>query len=212
MRTTKPISTISFNTESYLQGILDTLVKSHKITAYHFIKHEPEEDEKKPHFHVWILPSKMIQTEDLREALKEFDPEHPDKPLGCLPFESSNFDNWYMYVLHDVRYLAQKGQSRKYHYSRHKVVTSDEDFLDEQVRQIDLLKLSPYQDMSEAMEHGVSWEEYFSRGTVPIPQVRQYQEAWFLLLDNYRKTQRGPYAPHSDDTYTEEQEEDGSSV
>lgn len=201
MRTTKPISTISFNSENYLKGKLDELIKAKKISAYHFIRHEPEEDEKKQHFHVWLLPTKMLQTDDIRDELKEFDPVNPSKPLGCLPFESSDFDNWYLYVLHDPRYLSQKGQARKYHYHRDMVVTSDEDYLDEQIRRIDLLRLSPYQDMMEAIEHNVTWEDYFSRGTVPLPQINQFQNAWFLLRDHYYATKRAQSEGHPDEAY-----------
>lgn len=208
MRTTKPISTISFNTPAYLEGKLNELVKAKKITAWHFMPHEPEEDEKKSHCHVWVLPTKMLQTEDLRDELKEYDPTNPNKPLGCLPFESSDFDNWYLYVLHDERYLAQKNQVRKYHYNRDMIVTSDEDYLDEQIRKIDLLHLSPYADMLDAIRHGVSWEEYFARGTVPIPQIMQFQTAWFLLFDSMRlaKTDRGDHVGHPDEAYPEDTE------
>ena len=199
MRTTKPISTISFNTETYLKGKLDELVKAKKISAYHFIEHLPEEDEKKSHFHVWMLPSKMIQTDDIREEFKEYDPSNPSKPLGCLPFESSNFDNWYLYSLHDERYLSSKGQSRKYHYRRDLVVSSDDDFLDEQIKKIDLLKLSPYQDMIDAQESGLSWQEYFRRGTVPLAQINQFQTAWFTLQNV--NVYRGNYSPHGNEAY-----------
>lgn len=204
MRTTKPISTISFNTESFLKGKLDELVKAKKITAWHFINHLAEEDEKKEHFHVWILPTKMIQTDDLREELKEFNPVDPSKPFGCLPFESSDFDNWYLYVLHDTRYLTSKGQVRKYHYHRDNIVTSDDDYLDEQVRRIDLIHLSPYADMMEAIEHGVSWPQYFSRGTVPLPQINAFQNAWMLLMEQFSRTHRGDYQGHPDDAYEDE--------
>jgi hypothetical protein len=46
---------------------------------------------------------------------------------------------------------------------------------------IDTLNLSPYADMQDAILHGVTWEQYFSRGTIPIPQIRQFQEAWYTL-------------------------------
>jgi len=163
---------------------LNELVQAKKVSFWSYIKHLPEDDEggKKEHMHVYIEPSKMIQTDEIREFLKEYDPEHPDKPKGCLKFNSSKFDSWYMYALHDSRYLASKGQSRKYHYMHDDIVASDDDDLIMMARSIDLMSLSPYADMLDAQAHGVTWAEYFMRGTVPLPQVALFERAWNLLL------------------------------
>ena len=68
MRTTKPIATISFNTPEYLKLKLDELTKAKKIAFWAYIVHQPEDDEagNKVHMHVYIEPSAMVQTEDLR--------------------------------------------------------------------------------------------------------------------------------------------------
>lgn len=183
MRTTKPISTISFNSPDYLKHKLNELLKAGRLSFWAFIPHKPEDDEagKKEHCHVYVEPSKMLQTDDLRAELKEYDPEHPDKPKGCLKWQSSKFDHWYIYGLHDKRYLASKGQSRKFHYSHDDFVASDDDDLLALSRSIDLMGLSPYADMLDAIEHGITWEEYFSRGTVPLPQLTQFSQAFMLL-------------------------------
>lgn len=183
VRTTKPISTISFNSTAYLTLKLEEFRRAGRISFWALIPHKPEDDEagKKPHHHVYVEPSKMLQTDDLKNDLKEFDPQRPDKPLGCLTFTSSKFDHWYLYALHDPRYLASKGQERKFHYEHDDIASSDEDDLLYKARMIDVLSLSPYADMQDAILHGVTWDQYFSRGTVPIPQIRQFQEAWYTL-------------------------------
>lgn len=195
MRTTKPISTISFNSEDFLAGKLNELVKAKRLSFWAFIKHKPEDDEggKKEHFHVYMEPSKMMQTDDIKEELKQFDPEHPDKPKTCIPCHSSDFGNWALYVLHDKRYLAMKGQSRRFHYRYDEIVTSDEDALRFMFRSIDMTKLSPYMDMEDAIMAGMTFQEFFARGTVPIPQVRQFQIAWDMLLSTvtYRNGKEG---------------------
>lgn len=199
MRTTKPISTISFNTPEYLYQKLKELENAGLITFWSFICHEPEDDEggKKQHQHVYIEPSKMIQTDNIREELKEFDPQNPDKPRGCLKFSSSKFGDWYMYGLHDKRYLASKGQSRKYHYSPDMMIASNADDLTFMARTIDLLSLSPYADMEEAQKQGLDFAQYFRRGTIPLPQVALFERAWYLLMNN--ATDRGSYKPHDMD-------------
>lgn len=186
MRTTKPISTISFNTPAFLKQKLEELTNAGRISFWAFIVHKPEDDEggKKEHAHVYVEPSKMLQTDDLKHELKEFDPKFPDKPLGCISWNSSKFADWYLYALHDKRYLAMKGQSRRYHYKHEDFVTSDPDDLLAKARSIDLLSLSPYADMMDAIENGVTWTEYFARGTVPLPQVRNFQLAFQALALN----------------------------
>lgn len=191
MRTTKPISTISFNTPDYLKLKLNELLKAGRISFWAFILHKPEDDEggQKEHCHVYVEPSKMLQTDELKSELNEYDPKHPDKPRGCIPFQSSKFDHWYLYALHDKRYLASKGQSRKYHYEHVNILNSDADNLTFKSRSIDLISLSPFADMEDAQKQGVTWAEYFSRGTVPLPQVAQFKIAWDLLIQ--ARTERG---------------------
>lgn len=193
MRTTKPISTISFNTPGFLELKLNELLKAGRLSFWAFILHKPEDDEggKKNHFHVYVEPSKMLQTDDLRSELKEFDPLNPNKPLGCISWNSSKFDHWYLYALHDTRYLASKGQSRRFHYKHENIITSDSDDLLFKAKSIDLVSLSPYADMEDAQKNGITWAEYFSRGTIPLPQISMFEKAWNLLL------QRGTYRADS---------------
>lgn len=204
MRTTKPISTISFNTPDYLRLKLEELRRAGIVSFWAFIVHKPEDDEAgtKQHSHVYIEPSKMLQTDDLREQLKEFDPSRPDKPKGCLTFGSSRFDPWYMYALHDARYLASKGQSRRFHYEHDQVISSDPDDLLCKARSIDMLALSPYADMLDAQAHGLTFAEYFKRGTVPLPQVKLFETAWHLLMDE--ATFRGEREGHANDVHVDE--------
>ena len=200
MRTSKPIATISFNTPSFLEHKLTELTKAGFISFWSFVPHLPEDDEagKKDHCHLYIEPSKMIQTDDLRAEFKEFDPTNP-KPLGCISFRSSKFDDWYMYGLHDEKYLASKGESRRYHYRHDDFRTSDDDDLLFKARCIDLSALTPYADMQEAMRQGLTWADYFMRGRIPIQQIAHFQKAWDMLITVH--TIRGDYVPHPDEAY-----------
>lgn len=182
MKTTKPISTISYNSPGYLKGVLDTLRKNKIIEFYAFIKHVPEDDETKSHIHVYVEPAKLLQTLDLEDEFKEFDPSHPDKPFGVVQFKSSKFGDWYYYALHDRAYLATKQQSRKHHYSADQIVSSDSDTLAQKVQDIDLLSVSPYLSIVNAYTQGLTFEQYFRSGVVPIAQIRNYREAWYLIV------------------------------
>ena len=116
MRTSKPFSTISYNSVNFLKSKLDEMITDKWIDFYAFVRHSPEDDELKEHIHLYIVPSTLLQTDYITEHLQEYDSTHPDKPLGCIACKSSKFDDWYMYGLHDKAYLASKGQARKHYY------------------------------------------------------------------------------------------------
>lgn len=148
MKTIKPTSTISYNSFGFLKGTLERLTKNGIIKFWAFIEHLPEEDENKAHYHVYIEPADRLDTNWLKTQFLETDPNNPEKPLGCMPFDPSKFTDWYWYGLHDVAYLASKGQSRKMHYSSESVISSDGEYLAEKVR----LNPCPASDIYKVME------------------------------------------------------------
>lgn len=134
MNTRKPLSTVSYNSEVFLISLLEDLYSKGKICNYMTIYHLKEEDETKDHWHVYLEPNKQIDSTKLQSLFNEFDPNH-EKPLGCQPFRFSKVDpefhpdDWILYNLHDPKYLASKGQSRKYHYDLSDVWCADSDLM-----------------------------------------------------------------------------------
>lgn len=106
MATQKPISTISYNTESFLKEKLDTWVNAHIIQAYQYICHKGEDGDK-DHIHVRIEPNKKLDPMDLLDQLKEYQVGN-DKPLCCRPFRPSKEEDWILYATHDEQYLKSK--------------------------------------------------------------------------------------------------------
>lgn len=202
MRTTKPISTISFNTSAFLRLKLNELTSAGILSFWAFVEHQPEDDEggRKVHHHLYVEPSKMLQTDEIRHELLEPDPDN-EKPRGCLTWNSSKFADWYLYSKHDSSYLASKGQSRKYEYRHEAFYTSDSDDLLFKVKSIDITHLTPFQAMREAQDIGLTFAEYFSMGKVPLPQVKLFESAWNLLAsgDVYRNTK--PNHPMDTEVY-----------
>lgn len=194
VRTTKPIATISFNSPQYLRLKLEDLKKSKIISVWHFIEHLPEDDEagNKKHIHLYIEPSKLLQTEDLSEHFIEFDASMPDKPKKCLLFRSSKFADWYMYSLHDIAYLASKGQTRVYKYEHSDFITSDADELYRASKMIDKRMLTPWIELAEAVQDGLTFAEYFQNSGQPIQQINAFSKAFDLLLytNNYEGYKR----------------------
>lgn len=131
MRTKKPISTISYNSYEFLKTMLDDLLHQQIISFYSFIKHFPEELEdhtmEKPHFHVYVEPHGQVDTMELCKLSQEFDPEHPEKPLKCIYWRTSDWPNWLLYALHDETYLKLKLEKRDKFYSYDDFDFSDPD-------------------------------------------------------------------------------------
>ena len=130
MRTSKPIATISYNSEEYLKQTLTKLYDNFIISDWKYIYHEAEEDEKKGHFHVFIKPNRLVDTMELQREFVELDINNPSKPLKCIDFRSSDSDNWILYSQHFGPYLASKMESREFCYSREDFRFADEDTFD----------------------------------------------------------------------------------
>lgn len=200
MKTTLPFSTISYNSAAFLELKLNEHLKAHTISFWAYVTHQPEEDERKEHHHVWIVPSRGILTDSLMDDFLEFDPEKPNKPRACLPCSSSkNFADWYLYAVHDEKYLLMKGQTRKYHYRYNAVKTSNEDYLLELYKSIDITKLTPYEAIKQAVGNGLTFDELVAQGQVPIPQFDSWRKAFASIRSSMFKTNRDGRPNHEPD-------------
>ena len=174
MKTSKPFSTISWNSFDYLKNKLDALIERDIFSFYTFIKHYPEDDQEKEHFHILIIPNGQYQTDQLKPYLNEIDPTNI-KPLSILPCTSSKFGDWYLYNLHDIAYLASKGQVRNIHYSHEDFITSSAEYLREEVGKIDFSKYKRSKELYDMIKQGATIDELLERGQVPIPQFNAFK-------------------------------------
>ena len=195
MRSARPFSTISYNSESFLKSKLNELIENGILDFWAFIHHAPEEDESKAHKHVYFIPSAIVHTDTIKKYLQEFDKNNPDKPLGVTIFSSSKFDDWYLYGCHDKAYLASKGQSRKHQYVKSQFVTSDEDHLGELVRCVDRSKYIGMERVVDAVVNGMKFEEMVRLGQVPIQLINQYKYAYECIMSV--STQRAGRETHT---------------
>lgn len=184
MRTSKPFSTISYNTVDFLKSVLDDLVQRDKITFYAFVKHYAEADELKSHIHLIIFPNGLTQTESIRDVLIENNPQDFSKPFRVMPFQSSKFGDWYLYSTHDTAYLLSKNQARKYHYYTRDFITSDYDYLLELVHTIDRSKYEKTQEFLDAIDKGKSFKDLVKQGSIPVQQFTQYKNMYDFMQNN----------------------------
>jgi len=198
MRTSKPIATISYNSQEFLVHQLDALVKNHKISDYMFINHFAEEDERKDHIHLWIKPNTLIDTMDLQKHFTELDPSNPMKPFKCIDFKPSQVDDWILYCQHYGPYLASKGESREYHYTRDDFVYCDEDTFDDLYHHA--FKGSDWakrNQILEALQQGkMNPTQLILNGTVPLNMASQLNA--FKYMQTHYGLDRGDHHNHED--------------
>lgn len=123
--TSKPISTISYNSESFLHEKLESWLNAHIIQAYMYICHKGEDGDK-DHIHLRIEPNKKLDPMILSDELREY-VTGSDKPLGVRPWRPSKEEDWFLYAVHDEQYLklkyggAEKGEKIPYKWDDVKV-------------------------------------------------------------------------------------------
>lgn len=181
MKTRKSISSISYNTTAFLRDRLNELISLGHISYYFFIEHNAESNEKKDHTHLFLEPAKQIQTDDICKFLIQPDPFNHGLPLKTMPFMSSHFSDWYLYVLHDPVYLSSKGLHREYSYRKEFIEASDPDILDYLVMEISNLEVTGMDKILSAVQSGHSFRDMVMRGQVPIEQFRNYEQVYHFL-------------------------------
>ena len=201
MKTSKPFSTISYNSINFLKCQLDDLVQRNVLYFYAFVPHLKEEDETKEHIHLLMHPNGQVETDKILRYLEEFDSLHPDKPLRCLtPHKTNSFGDWYLYGLHDTKYLLAHGyQARKHHYVREDFVVSNDDEFNELIHTIDYKKMYGNQVFWQALEDGMPVLEMLQRNIIPMQQYGAYSRFFFdYTQGNLNQTFRGSSVGHED--------------
>ena len=117
MRTSKSVSTISYNSDEFLTAKIEYWKRIGLIEYAMWIRHQPDEDNKKSHCHVFIKPAQLIQTTTFEIESTEIDPLNPDKPFKMISFRNSKESDWLLYAIHDKAYLLEKNLERNIYYS-----------------------------------------------------------------------------------------------
>ena len=197
MRTSKEISTISYNSKEFLIDKLNKMIEKHTISDYMFIYHFKEEDESKNHFHLWIRPNCLIDTMDLQNELMEYDINHPSKPLKCIDFRVSSVDDWILYGQHYKPYLLSKGECREYHYTKDDFIFYDEDtfenYYNHAFKVSDFAKR--YQIIESLKEYSDNPTALIDNGTISLNMATQLN-AYMYMKTNYDYLDRNGRSNH----------------
>lgn len=203
MKTSKPISTISYNSERFLREKIYYWKECGIIEYGMWILHQPDQDGDKPHYHVYLQPSKLIQTDFLITDSIEIDPSwkplenyadekekerHEKKRfLKMTIFKSSDTSNWILYALHDENYLLQKGLTRNHHYEPSDIITTcDETFYEMLSSAYDFRNNKLEFRIIEGVQEGKSWADMVKSGMIPIRQIAGARLLYMALTGQER--------------------------
>lgn len=180
--TKKPISTISFNSSSFLDVRLSDMVSSGSLQSYIYIKHFAEKDTTKDHHHLILIPNRPIDPQSVRRQLHEPSLDRGKPDLGCLPFQASKIEDWFLYALHYPPYLLKKGLVRVNTYSIDDFRTNESvDFLaDIFSRAFEGLTDSRISMFLDRMKRGESFGSILASGLVPANQIVFYDKLYRL--------------------------------
>lgn len=194
MKTIKPITTISYNSQAFLDVKLQELLEGEIIDFYFYVKHYGETDEKgtkeKDHIHLYLRPACRLEMNDIPKFFVEPDPAKPDKPLTCMPCRKCNSDfDAYFYFLHDPDYLLSKGMTRQHHYTAEEVNTNDPDFLAEMLHTFPVTPFQKERKIREMVTHHATDADILNAG-IDFPTFSRSFAAIHALRDGYtvRKT------------------------
>lgn len=187
MQTSKAISTISYNSKNYLDAVLDSLIRSHIIDYYMYIQHIGEDDgfgeKEEDHIHLYLYPNKRINTADLDSYFIE--PVPNQLPRKCIQWNTSNPDDWILYVLHDPDYLLSKWEHRQIQYTFGKLKSSCKQTLRRLYRHA--YQSSGYAKMKNIYQYAASngnLADLMRIGAVPINQISSYEQ-FFTLAQKF---------------------------
>lgn len=183
MKTIKTISNISYNSNEYFEDRINNLVDRGIIDWCYWIEHQPDTDETKRHIHFVLKPSSRLDTKDLRDFFNEYD-EKSNKPLTCTSkwFMTNSLDDWLLYAVHDVGYLASKGQSRNMHYLFDNLKSTDEDALRYDWNNINRTKYERLRFLADAVDTGVPFAVLVQNGIIPIALRSAYEFQYNALM------------------------------
>lgn len=164
---------ISYNSHDYLKHVLETFIGDGIFSRSACWFHESLGTEKN-HFHCWVEPNRQIDTSKIGDKFIELDENGNQQSIAIRPKCKSDWNNAYLYGIHDNDYLAYKGLVRE-----EVNIKSDQhiylgDFK-EDFQQAEYFRfktcLAPYQRIKELVLQGFTLEQVYIKLRTPFAQL-----------------------------------------
>lgn len=170
---------ISYNSHKFLKYTLEQFIKEGIFLRSACWFHESLGTEK-DHFHCWVEPAKQIDTSKIGDRFVEIT-EEGKQSIAIRPKCKSDWNNAYLYGIHDSEYLAYKGLQRELVNIKSDLHIYLGDFTAD-IAQVEFFRLrnclAPYQRIKELVYKGCSLEDVYIQLRIPFGQFRSVARAY----------------------------------
>lgn len=189
MITSNSFGFISYNSREYLKHVLETFIKDGIFNRSACWFHESTDD-KKDHFHCWIEPAKQLDTSKIGDKFIELTEDGKENSIAILPKCKSDWNNAYLYGIHDSVYLQYKGLERE----EVNIITDKHIYLGDFKADISQAEhyrfatcLAPYLRIKELVERGYKLEDVYVKLRTPFAQLSTVRLAYLSIKRNWLK-------------------------
>lgn len=112
--TSKPLSTITYCSNKFLNKTLKELEEKGIVTFWFYINHEPDVDDKVKHTHLRIELGRPVDPEQIRKIFTQKKKKGKDE--NSRMFRPSKLEDAILYFIHDQEYLLAKEKPRNIFY------------------------------------------------------------------------------------------------
>ncbi|MCM1441570.1 MAG: hypothetical protein NC131_20545 [Roseburia sp.] len=159
---------------------METFIKDGVFSRSACWYHESVGKEKN-HFHCWVEPAKQIDTSKIGDKFVELTEEGDKQSIAIRPKCKSDWNNAYLYGIHDDAYLDYKGLRREMVNIKSDLHIYLGDFSAD-ISQAEYFRfrvcLAPYERIYELVYQGFSLEEVYIRLRTPFAQLYSVKLAY----------------------------------
>lgn len=174
---------ISYNSHNFLKYVLETFISDGIFSRSACWFHESLGNEKN-HFHCWVEPNRQIDTSKIGDKFIELDENGNKQSIAIRPKCKSDWNNAYLYGIHDNDYLTYKGLIREEVNIKSDTHIYLGDFK-EDIQQAEFFRfktcLAPYQRIKELVYQGFSLEEVYVKLRTPFAQLYAVKQAYYSV-------------------------------
>ncbi len=183
MKTSGSFGFISYNSRAFLLQRLQKLIEAKIFSRSACWYHESLGTEKS-HFHCWVEPVGQVETSNFANMFDELDENGNKQSIAIRPKCKSDWNNAYLYGIHDSDYLDYKGLLRE----EVNIKTDQHIYIGDftaDIAQAEYYRfkscLAPYARIQELVKQGATLEEIYIKLRIPFAQLHSVKSAYLVI-------------------------------
>ena len=183
MKTSGSFGFISYNSRAFLLQRLQKLIEAKIFSRSACWYHESLGTEKSQ-FHCWVEPVGQVETSNFANMFDELDENGNKQSIAIRPKCKSDWNNAYLYGIHDSDYLDYKGLLRE----EVNIKTDQHIYIGDftaDIAQAEYYRfkscLAPYARIQELVKQGATLEEIYIKLRIPFAQLHYVKSAYLVI-------------------------------